>query len=191
MKKRLRQIADIQAGHQFRGRVEADPSGEIPVIQMKDIDDDRRLNAEGLTRITLDRSPKACLAAPGDVVFLTRGNRLTASLVPERATGALVSGFFFILRPRTGFVHPGYLAWCINQPSFQAQVRSSVRGTAVAIIAKADLQELWLELPPLAIQEKIAVVDDLIFQEKKLSLSLTQKRSQLLHALSLKAAGSQ
>jgi len=183
MKKRLRHIAEIQAGHQFRGRVEADPDGNMPVIQMKDIDADRRLNAAGLTRIKLDRAPENCLATARDVLFLSRGNRLTATPVPTAAEGALVSGLFFILRPKLELIRPSFLAWYINQPSFQVQVQACVRGTGVAILAKSDLQDLWVLVPPVEKQERIVMLDDLFAKERKQFADLAEKRSQLLHAL--------
>lgn len=189
MKKRLCEIATIQAGHQFRGKVQADATGNVPVIQMKDIDDDRRLRTGDFIKIKLDPVPETCLATRTDVLFLARGNRLTATPVPAAGEGALVSGSFFILRPKPRMVRPGFLAWFMNQPSFQAQVRSSVRGTDIPIIAKADLQDLWVCLPPLETQDRIVALDDLFAQEKKLFAALAQKRAQLLHALSLQAAG--
>lgn len=189
MKKRLRELVDIQAGHQFRGRVVADPVGNVRVIQMKDLDDERRVDVSQLMTIQFDDPPKNCLASGNDVLFLSRGNRLTASRVPPVAEGALVSGLFFILRVRDKRISPAYLAWAINQASFQTQVRSCIRGTDVAIIAKADLQELWVPLPPLEVQNRIVLLDELLLREKELCSALAQKRTQLLHALSLKAAG--
>ena len=46
-------------------------------------------------------------------------------------------------------------------------MRSCVRGTDVAIVAKADLQDLWVHLPPLETQDCIVALDDLFVQEKK------------------------
>ena len=42
MKKRIRDIAEIRTGYQFRGKVEAAEDANVAVIQIKDIND--RLN---------------------------------------------------------------------------------------------------------------------------------------------------
>src|SRR5262245_10946898 len=99
MKKKLGEIADIQAGYQFRGRVVPDATGGTPVIQMKDFDPAHGINLGSMITIRNDSIPAACIAKAGDVLFLARGQRLNAVAVGQEVEGAIVSGYFFILRP--------------------------------------------------------------------------------------------
>ena len=188
MKKRLGDIAEIQAGYQFRGRVVPDPTGDVAVIQMKDFDPVRGIHVEGVVRIKLENAPPACFARPDDVLFLARGQRLSAAVVGPDAADALVSGYFFILRPKPKVAEPGYLAWYINQPAFQDQLRAVAKGTDTPLVAKTDIKDLTVELPPMNTQALIARLDDLSRRERCLLETIAEKRTALIRALTQDAA---
>lgn len=188
MKNRLGEIADIQAGYQFRGRVVPDPTGGVPVVQMKDFDPNRGVDAGGMITVRIDNIPPACIAKTGDVLFLARGHRLNAAMVGPEIEGAIVSGYFFILRPDPGAADPGFLAWYINQPPFQAQLRAVAKGTDTPLVAKADIQDLTVELPPMKTQAIIARLNELSRRERRLLETIAEKRSALISALTQEAA---
>lgn len=188
MKHRLGEIADIQAGYQFRGRVIPDPSGGMPVVQMKDFDPTRGIDAGGMMTVRMDNIPTACIAKVGDVLFLARGQRLNATTVGPEIEGAIVSGYFFILRSNPGVADPGFLAWYINQSEFQGQLRTVAKGTDTPLVAKTDIQNLTVELPPMNTQALIARLDDLSRRERCLLQAIAEKRSALIRALTQDAA---
>jgi restriction endonuclease S subunit len=190
MKKSLRDIAAIQAGYQFRGRVVHDPTGGVPVIQMKDYDSLHGINVGGMATVRAENIPPACIARTGDVLFLARGQRLTAAVVNADAQGAIVSGYFFILRPEPDVADPGFLAWYINQPAFQTQLRAVAKGTDTPLVAKTDILNLTVELPPMNTQALVARLDDLSRRERCLLEAITEKRSDLIRALSQEAVRS-
>lgn len=187
MKVRLGEIADIQAGYQFRGRVVPAPEGGLPVVQMKDFDPARGIDLGGMIAVRIENIPPACIARPGDVLFLARGHRLNAIAVPSEVVGSIVAGTFFILRPDRE-VDPGYLAWYINQPGFQAQLRSVAKGTDTPLVAKSDIQDLTVELPPMKTQALIARLDQLSRHESGLLAAIAEKRSTLISTLTQEAA---
>lgn len=189
MRKRLGEIAAIQAGYQFRGRVVMDPAGGSPVIQMKDYDPLHGIDVAGLATTKVGSVPPACLARTGDVLFLARGQRMTATVVSSDAEGAIVSGYFFILRPKPEETAPGFLAWYINQPAFQTQLRAVAKGTDTPLVAKTDIQDLTVDLPPLNTQALIARLDELSRRESCLLEAIAEKRSALIRALTQEAAG--
>jgi hypothetical protein len=187
MKVRLGDLAEIQAGYQFRGRVVPAPKGGLPVVQMKDFDPVRGIDRGGMISVRLENIPPTSIARPGDVLFLARGHRLNAVAVGPEVVGSIVAGTFFILRPDRE-IDPGYLAWYVNQPGFQAQLRSVVKGTDTPLVAKADLQELTVELPPKKTQALIARLDQLSRNESGLLAAIAEKRSTLISALTQEAA---
>ncbi len=189
MTKRLGEIADIQAGYQFRGRVVPDPEG-TPVIQMKDFDPVRGIEMRDAVRTRIESVPPACIARPGDVLFLARGQRLAAAMVGSDAAGAVVSGYFFILRAKKESIVPGYLAWYINQPAFQEQLRTVAKGTDTPLVAKGDIQNLIVELPPKKRQASIARLDELSRLERSLLEAIAVKRAALIRALTQAAVRS-
>lgn len=190
MKIRLGELADIQAGYQFRGRVVPDPTGGTPVVQMKDFDPIHGVNVGGMVTVRLENVPSACVARVGDVLFLARGNRLNAAAVGSEVEGAVVSGYFFVLRPDRRRADPGFLAWYINQPAFQAQLRAVAKGTDTPLVAKTDIQDLTMELPPMKTQALIARLDELSRRERCLLEAIAEKRSALIRALTQDAARS-
>lgn len=200
MKARLKKIAEIRNGYQFRGKVEpfevatgggADapvPPGVVRVVQIKDIDDERRLHIARLTLVRIDADPEKYEAGQGDVLFLSRGHKLFATAITEPLRDAVATGYFFILRPSTDKVLPRYLAWYINQPPFQAVLRTFMKGTQQPLVARKDIEDLEVEIPPLATQETIVNLDDLRVKESRLVAAIQEKRNQLIESLSMKAA---
>jgi restriction endonuclease S subunit len=182
MKKRLRDIANIRVGYQFRGRITPDPSGTVRLIQTKDIDSYQKVCTEDLVPLRLDRPPSNLLQQ-GEVLFLARGLRQYAAVVKEPLENTIAAGYFFILRVISDKVRPEYLAWCINQPEFQEALRPLVRGTNIPLVSKADFQDLQIQLPPIAVQDKIVKLNDLLEQENRVLKDLQEKRATLIHAL--------
>jgi restriction endonuclease S subunit len=187
MKKRIASVADVHVGYQFRGKVEPDPRGNVRVIQIKDIDLNRRVRFDDLVRVRLDR-PDPYLTEAGNVLFLARGHRQYAVVVTEPVQDVIATGFFFILRLKTTHLLPEFLAWSINQPKFQEAMRPFVRGSHMPLVSKTDFQELTVPVPSLNVQRRIVTLNDLLDQERKLTATLQEKRAALVHALSQKAA---
>ena len=185
MRKRLKDIADIRVGYQFRGKVLPDAEGNVQVIQIKDIAADLRIDVADLTPVKLDR-PEPYLAQQGDVLFLSRGRRLYAALVPAVAPNTIATGYFFIMRPKLGVVLPFYLAWSLNQGDFQESLRPCLRGSHIPMVSKVDVQELRITVPPLDVQRRISKLNDLLDEERRLSAIIEQKRSALIQAVSHK-----
>jgi len=187
MKKRLKDIADIRTGYQFRGRVESNPDGAVKVIQIKDLADHQRIRTDDLVTVKLDR-PDQYLTQAGDVLFLSRGHRLFATSVFQAPPNTIATGYFFIMRPKGHVVLAPYLAWYLNQPVFQEALRPMVRGSHMPLVAKADFQELEIQIPPLEVQEKIVGFNDLMEEERRLVAQLHDKRAELLRALAEKSS---
>jgi restriction endonuclease S subunit len=186
MKAKLSEIAEIRSGYQFREKVEHDPRGQVPVIQIKDLTDDFQLRTDDLIRVAMERI-EPYLVSQGDVLFLARGHRLGAAAVTEPLTGTIATGYYFILRP-SGRVQPEYLAWAINQREFQEQMRPFVRGSHIPLITKGDFQELRVEVPPLEVQDRIVTLDRLYRRERQLVAEIQSKRAELIHGVCQRAA---
>jgi hypothetical protein len=186
MKQRIADLADVRSGYQFREKVVHDPRGSVPVIQIKDLTSDFQLNTRDLIRVSMSKS-EPYRVEQGDVLFLARGHRLSATAVTEPLTGTIATNYFFILRP-SNRIRPGYLAWAINQKGFQDRMRPLVRGSHIPLITKSDFEDLALDVPPLEIQQAIETIDSLHRRENALMQLIQQKRSQLIDALCAKAA---
>ena len=173
MKQRIADIATIRSGYQFREKVEHNPSGTVPVIQIKDLTSDFQLHIHDLIRVSM---PKAApyRVEQGDVLFLARGHRLGAAAVTEPIEGAIATGYFFILQP-SSHVRPGYLARAMNQKQFQERMRPLVRGSHIPLITKSDFEGLTIDVPPLDTQHLIESIDSLHRRENMLMQLIEQK----------------
>ena len=187
MKRRLRDIADIRTGYQFRGKVMPEPDGTVKVIQIKDITDRHQIRTDDLVTVKLDR-PDQYVTHKGDVLFLSRGHRLFAAVVVQAPPCTIATGYFFIVRPKGQNVLAPYLAWYLNQPAFQEALRPLVRGSHMPLVAKGDFQELSIPLPPLDVQRNIVRLNDLMDEERRLVDRLQEKRAELLRAFAQRAS---
>jgi Type I restriction modification DNA specificity domain len=189
MRKQLSNIASFRTGFQFRGRFEPDPTGEIAVIQIKDIDEDRRFRLDKLDRVQMDsRTVDAYRVQQGDVLFLSRGHRLLCTPIDVVLRNTITTNYFFIITPKTEVVQYRYLAWYLNQPEFQAELRPFVRGSHMPLVSRTDLEGLWIEIPNLETQDFIVALDELYRQEQRLLGEVQKKRAKLIHAVSMNAA---
>jgi hypothetical protein len=200
VKAKLNNIAEIRNGYQFRGSVKPvkaksagdDTSrmrpGVVRVIQIKDVDNDRRLQTDDLVAVHFDGDTEKYQAREGDVLFLSRGHRLFATAITEPLQATVVTGYFYILRLKTDRVQPGYLAWYINQPPFQTVLRTFMKGTQQPLVSRKDIEDLEVEIPSLSVQEAIVALDDLRVVDRQLSAVLLEKRSLLIQTISMQAA---
>lgn len=186
--KRIGDLANIQAGYQFRERVEPDPSGNVGVLQIKDIPDRRRLTPETIDRIVFDKPYSTYLVTRGDVLFLSRGHKQFAVAIEHDLRDTIASGYFYILRIGPARIRPAYLAWYFNQQTMQDQFKQLAKGTHMPFVSQAEFRELEIPIPPRAVQDQIVALAALADREQAILTELAAKRAQIVQTLSLSAA---
>jgi hypothetical protein len=185
MKRRLKDIVELRIGYQFRGKVESDPTGPIPVIQIKDIDASLQIRASAMDRVEIEQ-PEPYQVREGDVLFLARGHRLYAAVVPEVEPGTIATSYFLILRPKDGLVSAEFLAWSMNQPEFQRSLRPFHRGSHMPVITRREVEHLRIHVPPLDVQRRILRLNELLKKERRLTTAIQERQSLLVRAVSRK-----
>lgn len=181
-KKPLKHIADLRAGHTFKTRIDYDPLGEIPVLQIRDITDSSRLSTEHLPRIRLADHKVGPNVQAGDVVLPVRGEqyRAAALIGPE---AAIASSHLFILHPKTPHLLADYLSWYLNQSSAQNYFLSHRTGTSIPMLRKSALGELQVPVPALDIQQKIVKLQQGFEREQQLTRQLLDNREKMLKGI--------
>ncbi len=185
---RIGELANIQSGYQFRGKVKPDAGGNVALLQIKDIEGRRRITPETIDRIDFEKSHEQYLVSVGDVLFLSRGHKQFALAIESELHDTIASGYFYILRLGTDGILPGFLAWYINQSPFQAQLAQLSQGSHMPFVSKTEFQDLSVPIPPLGLQEKIVALSRLSEQEQFILTELATKRAALIQALTLAAA---
>ncbi len=186
--RRLSDIASIRAGYQFRGKVEPDPDGNVAVVQIKDIEDRRRLNTSSLARVAFDRPVEQYIVGRGDVLFLSRGHRQFATAIDADLRDTIAAGYFYILRTNNGSVRPDFLAWYLNQQPMQDKFKQVAKGSHMPFVSMAEFQELQIPVPSLDVQARIVALAELAEREQGLLAELASRRAELVQCLSLGAA---
>jgi len=185
---RIGEIANIHSGYQFRGKVEPDADGNVALLQIKDIEDRRRITPETIDRIDFEKSYESYLINPGDVLFLSRGHKQFALAIEDEMPNTIASGYFYILRLVTDQLRPAFLAWYINQNPFQSQLAQLSQGSHMPFVSKTEFQDLPVPIPALELQDIIVALSDLSEQEQSILTELADKRAALIQALTMAAA---
>ena len=189
MKLKIKDMADIQIGYQFRKKIKTEPDGTHAIIQMRDFDDNNNLNYRELSRVNLPVLPDKYLVNKNDVLFLSRGHSNFAFAITDPLERTIVASYFFILKVTSEKVLPEYLAWCINQAPAQKHLHSSARrGTHMPLVPKSAFEDLKVHVPDIKTQKSIVELNRLLDRENKLIRTLQEKRSLLIRSLSIKAA---
>ena len=65
-----------------------------------------------------------------------------------------------------------------------------MKGTHQPLVSRRDIEDLQIEIPPLATQDAIVAMDDLRVREQHLLQAIRKKQSQLIQAISMRAVRS-
>ena len=188
MQAKLSKLASVQAGCSFRSRLEPDSNGNASVIQMKDLTEENRLNAQELVQITMQDLKDHHRVKFNDLAFRSRGQTNTAALIDQELSDAVIAAPLLRIRVESDSVMPAYLCWFINQPTSQAVLQSKATGTAVRMIGKPALEDLEIVVPSLDVQKKIIEIYQLSINEQKLMNALAKKKEVLTDAILMNLA---
>jgi restriction endonuclease S subunit len=179
MQSLLKDLATIRSGRLFRGKIDPDPNGQYRIIQIGDVEVDRKLISRDLNRIDLPDIKPSQFVKKGDVLFISRGLRKQAVAVREELNNVITTSQIFVVRPRE-LLLPEYLAWYLNQHPAQRYVAEHSSGTNVSLINMLTFGQLRIPTPDLVIQQKIVQIYELSMRERKLAESMLLKRYALI-----------
>ena len=128
------------------------------------------------------------LVESGDIVFRSRGQTNTSTLVDKDIGTAVIAAPLLRIRANYEKVLPGYLCWFINLPLTQARLASHAEGTAVRMISKQALENLDITVPPLEQQHRIVTLAALVADEQRLMQELAGKRKQYFERILMQIA---
>lgn len=179
----LRSLADVQAGHPFRGSVPFAENGNAYALQMRDLSPSGEVAWNGLLRTEVDASKPVQWLEAGDVVFVARGARNYAVCLREIPKPTVCSPNFFLVRVKTPTLLPEFLAWQINRTPAQRYLASNAEGSDQLSIRRPVLEAMPLAVPPLSQQHLIiALAEEAVHEERQLQ-ALIRNRQQQLDAL--------
>ena len=182
----LRDLAEVRAGHPFRGSVPVADDGNAQVIQMRDVAPDGSVAWPALVRTRVAAHKSARLPdwlQDGDVLFAARGGRNYAVCLAQVPAATVCAQYFFVLRLRTDRVRPDFLAWHINRAPSQRYLMGLAEGSDQLSIRRAVLEALPVAVPDLAHQQRLVELAAAITQERRAFEALSHNRERELDAL--------
>ena len=180
----LEDCAEVRAGYPFRGAIDEVPDGGIRVVQMKDVDPTGTVQWAATIRTDIASRKAPDWLEPGDILFVSRGNRFYAVCLDPPPFAAVCSPHFFHLkvRPAAG-VLPRFLAWQLNQPPLQRKLQAAAEGSSQLSIRRPELEALPISVPSIDHQQRIVQLIDAARHERALLQALIRNREQHLEAI--------
>jgi restriction endonuclease S subunit len=181
-RKYLSSLATIHSGYPFRGRLQNDPTGEVRVLQIRDLRLNDMLNPDDMTKIKAPRSQAARLLEPGDIIIPARGEHYRAISFNLPAP-TIASSQLLTLRVTSDEVLSDYLCWALNQAAAQHTLRSESRGSNIPLLSRQSLGAVSIPVPALTTQKKIIELQQLWEQEQQLTKQLLANRETMLKGM--------
>ena len=182
---KLKQLTSLMAGHPFRESIRNTSDGDMAVVQMRDVNQDEKIDLKSLVQVKLRGHKKPNFLKKRDILFVGRGYRIFALMVDEDLERTVAGSHFFIIRVKREqtAIRSDYLAWYINHNRAQRYFARHVAGTALPHINRTTLGDLPVILPPLEVQDLIVKSHRCRLKEKALLEALIEKKKQLLDGL--------
>ena len=171
----LADICSIQMGYTARKRWEPADSGGVLALQLRDVSADGEIRLETAQRVERGDIADRYLVTDGDIIFRSRGDRTTATVVSGAGDETVAAVLpLIILRPDRSIVTPDFVAWSINLPASQRHLDSSAQGGSLRMVSKSALDDLRIDVPDLASQKRIVAAASLARREAALTASLAE-----------------
>ena len=158
MNLKITDFAEIALGHTFRGAIEEGINGNYRVIQAKNINSNRDLNAD-LISIHLDSSRTKGVVKNNDVLLSNRGS-FKSAVYYGNSKNLIASSSLYVLKIKNNKVLPEYLSIYLNSSLGQKSLLECNRGAFIKSLPKSNLVDLTIPVPTLEKQERIIKIHD-------------------------------
>jgi len=177
-------IASVSAGFPLRGSVDALASGEVAIVQMRNIASDHSVMWDTTNKVELPTKRKHDWLQEGDVIFAARGAKNYAVALRDVPEKSVCSPHFFVLRAMEE-CDPDFLAWQINQKPAQEYFKRSATGSHIMNIRREVIEKLKIALPSLAQQRTIVQFSHASIAERQALEGLINIRKHEIEAIAV------
>lgn len=189
---KLKEIAIINAGYPFRGRVIEDTNSSIIAVQMKDVSVTKGLHWPSCIPTVLTGKREPDYLRVGDILVAGRGNHNYAVLIDQSLVSlgkqAVASPHFFVVRLKSEVltkknILPEFLVWLLNQPPTQRHFEQNAAGTLTKSIRRSILEEVHVVVPSIDKQRAIVALSNTLSQEQRLMQQLIDNGERTINAI--------
>lgn len=183
MKISIAGIGRVRSGIAFREAIRHIEGAPIGVVQAGDIGADGLINPAELLRVSaIPMQGELPTLASGEVLLQSRGQTYRAGAVPPHEGRMVATASILVITPGPS-IRPDYLAYYLNDPITQAELRTRATGATIANLKRSALEELEVLVPSLEDQEKIVALGEVLRQQSRIEARLTELRRTQLRAL--------
>lgn len=150
------------------------------LIQLKDVDVLQGISLRKAFRIHPAVKKNPDLLELNDILFVNRGMHFFSVLVEHQLEQAVAAPHFFVVRANVSRVLPAYLAWYLNHKRAQHYFSQYAAGTALPHVTSKTLGYLPVTVPDFATQHRIVATYACLVAERKMTVTLLDKRQQLV-----------
>lgn len=187
---RLKEIATVNPGYPFRGKILEKIDSPVIVVQMKDISLNDGIRWAECTQTTLLGKRKPDYLAVGDILVAARGSHNYAVQVDSALLAlpkkAVAAPHFFEVRLKNNEVIPEFIVWLLNQNPVQRYFEQNAEGSLTKSIRRGVLEEAPIVVPPLAEQQTIVAMANILHQEQRLVTQLVQNGERIMNTIAKK-----
>lgn len=184
---RLKQIATINAGYPFRGKIPEVSGSAVVAVQMKDVSLTEGIRWSGCLETELTGKRKPDYLTTGDILVAARGSHNYAVQVDQLlvSTGAqaVAAPHFFVVSLKKKDILPEFMAWLLNQAPAQRYFEQNAEGTLTKSIRRSVLEDAPVIVPPLAKQRAIISMAATLREEQKLIQKLVSNGERMMNAI--------
>jgi restriction endonuclease S subunit len=154
----------------------SDSLPEIPLINIKDIENGFIADRERLTKLKNSGLLPQQYLRSGDVLVSIRGTLLKTAIVQEQHKGAFASANIAAFRPISSVIIPEVLQAVFLSPNTRNSLLNLTTGSVIKGLQIGHLKKVCFTLPPLKDQEDLAKFLRLSSEQHRLSIQLSNER---------------
>lgn len=185
---KLNQIARITSGYSFRGPIEHDSSGDLFVVQAKNIVPDQDIDTLlGFSRISSDTIRNPSCLQNNDILLVSKSagsGLIRSSLFLSEARNVIPSSSIHVLRITDVTVLPKFLSLYLNASEGQKALSFIVSGhSSIRSISLKQLKDLEIPIPSMHKQKMIISLRENILQQERIRVRQCELHEEIYNAV--------
>ena len=174
---KLGEIATVRSGLVLSRKQAREPSNiRYPLLNLRSINPRGYIEAEQLDVFdAIEALSPEYLSQVGDVIVRLTAP-YTAILVDRVTAGMVISSNFVIIRADRRELLPEYLFWLINTPKIKRSIYESTSSNMLGAVKAKFISDFDVPLLPIAKQQQIAAMNELMLKETKLLRQLADEK---------------
>ena len=174
---KLGNIATVRSGLVLSRKQAREPSDiRYPLLNLRSINPGGYIEADQLdVFVAAEYLSPEYLSQVGDVIVRLTAP-YTAILVDKVTAGMVISSNFVIIRADRRELLPEYLFWLINTPKIKRSIYENTSSNMLGAIKAKYFSDFEVPSLPIAKQQQIAVMNELVLKETKLLRQLADEK---------------